>query len=131
MVENAGFTTGKPWLKVNENYRDVNVENALKDKDSIFYHYKKLIDIRRNNESIIYGDYELLDPEDKNIYAYRRRFNGDNILVVCNFYEKPVEFNFKGDCNRTPEILISNYKDSSIEITNLKLRPYEAIMYRI
>lgn len=130
-TENAGFTTGKPWLKVNENYRDVNVENALKDKDSIFYHYKKLIDIRRNNESIIYGDYELLDPEDKNIYAYRRRFNGDNILVVCNFYEKPVEFNFKGDCNRTPEILISNYKDSSIEITNLKLRPYEAIMYRI
>ena len=130
-TENAGFTTGTPWLKVNENYRDINVENALKDKDSIFHHYKKLIEIRRNNESIIYGDYELLDPEDKNIYAYRRRFNGDNILVVCNFYEKPVEFNFKGDCNRTPEILISNYKDSSIEITNLKLRPYEAIMYRI
>ncbi|MDU5262071.1 MAG: alpha-amylase family glycosyl hydrolase, partial [Clostridium celatum] len=130
-TENAGFTTGTPWLKVNENYRDINVENALKDKDSIFHHYKKLIEIRRNNESIIYGDYELLDPEDKNIYAYRRRFNGDNILVVCNFYEKPVEFNFKGDCNRNPEILISNYKDSSIEIRNLKLRPYEAIMYRI
>ncbi|MDU4884961.1 alpha-glucosidase [uncultured Clostridium sp.] len=130
-TENAGFTTGTPWLKVNENYRDINVENALKDKDSIFHHYKKLIEIRRNNESIIYGDYELLDPEDKNIYAYRRRFNGDNILVVCNFYEKPVEFNFKGDCNRNPEILISNYKDSSIEIRNLKLRPYEAIMYRL
>ena len=130
-TENAGFTTGTPWLKVNENYRDINVENALKDKDSIFHHYKKLIEIRRNNESIIYGDYELLDPEDKNIYAYRRRFNGDNILVVCNFYEKPVEFNFKGDCNRNPEILISNYKDSSIEIRNLKLRPYEAVMYRI
>ena len=130
-TENAGFTTGTPWSKVNENYRDINVENALKDKDSIFHHYKKLIEIRRNNESIIYGDYELLDPEDKNIYAYRRRFNGDNILVVCNFYEKPVEFNFKGDCNRNPEILISNYKDSSIEIRNLKLRPYEAIMYRL
>ena len=130
-TENAGFTTGTPWLKVNENYRDINVENALKDKDSIFHHYKKLIEIRRNNESIIYGDYELLDPEDKNIYAYRRRFNGDNILVVCNFYEKTVEFNFKGDCNRNPEILISNYKDSSIEIRNLKLRPYEAIMYRL
>ena len=72
-TENAGFTVGKPWLKVNENYREINVENALKDKDSIFYHYKKLIEIRRNNESIIYGDYELLDPEDKNIYAYTRK----------------------------------------------------------
>ena len=130
-TENAGFTVGKPWLKVNENYKEINVENALKDKDSIFYHYKKLIEIRKNNETIIYGDYELLDPEDKNIYAYTRKLNGDNILVVCNFYKEPVEFKFNEEYNGTPEILISNYKDSSIEISNLKLRPYEAVMYRI
>ncbi len=130
-AENAGFTTGKPWLKVNENYKEINVENALKDKNSIFYHYKKLIEIRRNNETIIYGDYELLNPEDKNIYAYTRKFNGDNILVVCNFYKEPVEFRFNEDYNGVPEILISNYKDSSNELSNLKLRPYEAIMYRI
>ena len=129
--ENAGFTTGKPWLKLNENYKEINVENALKDKDSIFYHYKKLIEIRRNNETIIYGDYKLLNPEDKSIYAYTRKFNGDNILVVCNFYKEPVEFSFNEEYNGAPEILISNYKDSSSDLSNLKLRPYEAIMYRI
>ncbi|MGL4107620.1 glycoside hydrolase family 13 protein [Clostridium sp. LP20] len=130
-TENAGFTTGKPWLKVNENYKEINVDNALKDKNSIFYHYKKLIEIRKNSETIIYGDYKLLDYDDKNIYAYIREFNGDNILVVCNFYKEPVVFKFEEEYKNVPEILISNYKDSSVEISSLKLRPYEAIMYRI
>ena len=129
-TENAGFTTGKPWLKVNKNYKFINAEDCLQDKDSIFYHYKKLIDIRKHNDTIIYGDYKLLLPEDKNVFAYRRELNGDKIVVVCNFYNKEINLNFKEDFNNV-EILLSNYKDSSILMKDLKLRPYEAIMYRV
>ena len=129
-TENAGFTTGNPWLAVNKNYKFINAEDCLQDKDSIFYHYKKLIDIRKHNDTIIYGDYKLLLPEDKNVFAYSRKLNGDKIVVVCNFYNKEINLNFKEDFNNV-EILLSNYKDSSILMKDLKLRPYEAIMYRI
>ena len=129
-TENAGFTTGKPWLKVNKNYKFINAEDCLQDKDSIFYHYKKLINIRKHNDTIIYGNYKLLLPEDKNVFAYSRELNGDKIVVVCNFYNKEINLNFKEDFNNV-EILLSNYKDSSILMKELKLRPYEAIMYRV
>ena len=129
--DNAGFTTGRPWLTINENYKEINVDKALSDRNSIFYHYKKLIELRKDNEVIIYGDYTLLDPEDKNIYAYTRELNGDKILVVCNFYGENIEFNYREEFNNEPIILISNYGDSSIDIKSLKLRPYEAIMFRI
>ena len=129
-TENAGFTTGKPWLKVNKNYKFINAEDCLQDKDSIFYHYKKLINIRKHNDTIIYGDYKLLLPEDKNVFAYSRELNGDKIVVVCNFYNKEINLNFNEDFNNV-EILLSNYKDSSILMKDLKLRPYEAIMYRV
>ena len=129
-TENAGFTTGNPWLAVNKNYKFINAEDCLQDKDSIFYHYKKLIDIRKHNDTIIYGDYKLLLPEDKNVFAYSRKLNGDKIVVVCNFYNKEINLNFKEDFNNV-EILLSNYKDSSILMKDLKLRPYEAIMYRV
>ena len=129
-TENAGFTTGNPWLAVNKNYKFINAEDCLQDKDSIFYHYKKLINIRKHNDTIIYGDYKLLLPEDKNVFAYSRELNGDKIVVVCNFYNKEINLNFKEDFNNV-EILLSNYKDSSILMKDLKLRPYEAIMYRV
>ncbi|MCR6515074.1 alpha-glucosidase [Clostridium sp. LY3-2] len=128
---NAGFTKNKPWLKVNENYKTINVKNALEDKDSIFYHYKKLIKLRKENETIIYGDYTPLDLESKNTFSYLRELNGDRILVVSNFYEEETEFNLKGIEYRDLEILISNYKDSSKELKSLKLRPFEAIMFRL
>ena len=128
--ENSGFTTGKPWLAVNKNYKDINAKKALEDKNSIFHHYKKLIDIRKHNDTIIYGDYKLLCPEDKNIFAYIRELNEDKILVVCNFYCDEVNFKLNYDSNFA-EILLSNYSDSSTLLENLKLRPYEAIMYRL
>ena len=128
--ENAGFTTGTPWLAINKNYTEVNAKQCLEDENSIFHHYRKLINIRKNNDTIIYGDYSLLCPEDKNIFAYTRELNKDKILVVCNFYDKEVTFSFDGDFNHA-DILLSNYKDSSTLIEKLSLRPYEAIIYRI
>ena len=129
-TENGGFTTGKPWLGVNSNYKYINAKACLKDKNSIFYHYKKLIEIRKSSDVIIYGDYKLLNPDDSNIFAYVRELNGERLLVVCNFYEKNVTFNFDKD-KKASEVLISNYNDSSLDISNLELRPYEAIMYRL
>lgn len=128
--ENSGFTTGKPWLSVNKNYKDINAKKALKDKNSVFHHYKKLIDIRKYNDTIIYGDYKLLASDHKSIFAYIRELNGDKILVVCNFYSDEVDFKLNQDFNFA-EILLSNYSDSSTLLENLKLRPYEAIMYRL
>ena len=129
-TENAGFTTGTPWIAVNKNYNEINAKQCLQDENSIFHHYRKLIDIRKNNDTIIYGDYSLLCPEDKNIFAYTRELNGDKILVVCNFYDKEVTFSFDGEFNHA-DILLSNYKNSSTLIEKLNLRPYEAIMFRI
>ena len=129
-TENAGFTTGTPWIAVNKNYNEINAKQCLQDENSIFHHYRKLIDIRKNNDTIIYGDYNLLCPEDKSIFAYTRELNGDKILVVCNFYDKEVTFSFDGEFNHA-DILLSNYKDSSTLIEKLSLRPYEAIMFRI
>lgn len=129
--EFGGFSTVEPWLGVNSNYKTINAKEALENRDSIFYHYKKLIDIRKNNETIIYGDYELLNPEDENVFAYTRELNGEKILVVCNFKENPAKFRLKEGLEKEPEILLSNYKDSALNLYELDLRPYEAIMYKI
>lgn len=126
----GGFSKVEPWIKVNPNYKYINVKQCLEDKASIFYHYKKLIEIRKNNDTIIYGDFKLLYPEDKNIFAYVRQLDNDKILVVCNFYSDEIIFNFEGN-EVEGQIMLSNYSDSSTNLKNLKLRPYESIMLRL
>ena len=122
---NAGFTKGNPWYRVNSNYTQINVKQALADKNSIFYCYQKLIQMRKENPIMVYGDYELLLPEDKNIYAYKRTYQNKTWLIICNFYENNVEFSLNG----MGKILISNYENSCTDLTKGKLRPYEAIIY--
>ncbi|HAX73871.1 MAG TPA: glucohydrolase, partial [Firmicutes bacterium] len=84
--ENAGFTSAQPWLNVNPNYKEINVQAALEDKDSVFYHYKALIDLRKNSEFsdlIVYGNYELLLPDHEQVFAYKRTHEGKTLLVVA------------------------------------------------
>lgn len=128
---NGGFTAGRPWLKINPNYKRINVVNNLADPNSIFYHYKKLIEIRREYAAIVYGDFKMIYEEDDNIFAYERNLNEEKIIVVCNFYEKDEIFKYPGASDKSLNILISNYKDSSLDLSNLTLRPYEGIMYRM
>ena len=123
--ENAGFTQGKPWYRVNPNYSQINVENALVDENSVFYCYRKLIHLRRENPIMVYGDYELLLPNDENIYAYTRTYQDKTWLVICNFYKDSVEFSLNG----TGKVLISNYENSCTDLKNGRLRPYEAVIY--
>ena len=123
--ENAGFTQGKPWYRVNPNYSQINVENALADENSVFYCYQKLIKLRRENPIMVYGDYALLLPDDENIYAYTRTYQDKTWLVICNFYKNSVEFSLNG----TGKVLISNYENSCTDLKNGRLRPYEAVIY--
>lgn len=131
-TENAGFTTGKPWLRVNPNYKEINVENALKDKNSIFYYYKKLINLRKQNEVLVYGDINILFKEDENIFVYTREYNNERLLVILNFFEKEIEFTLPGDIVvKDIELLISNYKVEYHNLDSIILRPYEARVYKI
>ena len=118
---NAGFSKAKPWLQVQDNYRSVNVENALKDEDSIYYWYKKLIQLRKGYKVVQEGSYTPLFEEDDQILAFERKLKDESLIVICNFYgkEKKIVFNTNGY-----KILMSNYKGSSI----VDLRPYETVV---
>lgn len=125
--KNAGFTTGEPWLKVNENYKFINAENAVKDENSIFNYYKKLISFRKQNDIVVYGDYELVIKDNPEIYAYTRKYDGKTLLVVCNFYENETTFNLPEELKVNDfEIIISNYDNKLESLEKVKLRPYEA-----
>jgi oligo-1,6-glucosidase len=127
----AGFTTGTPWLKVNPNYQTINVKNTLEDKDSIFYTYKQLIQFRRNSEfadTIIFGDYKLLLNDHEQVFAFTRSDEKHQLLVIANFYEQETTIQLDA---QVKEILISNYKDTSMDLSQLTLRPYEAVVYVI
>ncbi len=121
----AGFTEGTPWYHINTNYTKINVEMALEDKNSIFYYYQKLIKLRKEEDILVYGTFELLCPEDKHIFAYIRKWNEKIWIVICNFYEKSTEFLYSGKA----KVILSNYKqETTISLEQIKLRPYEAII---
>ena len=120
--ENAGFTTGKPWLKVNPNHTEINAEAALADPDSIFYYYQKLIELRKSLPVFREGSFELLCPEDEKVFAYTRDMGNAHLLVVCNFTSKAVPFEIP-EAFRNAKTLVANYPDTADT-----LRPYEARM---
>lgn len=129
---NAGFTTGTPWIGVNPNYKEINVKQALADKNSIFYYYQKLIRLRKMYPIIVNGDFTLLDPENEETFAYIRCYNGEKLLVVSNWTGEEVLFTMPETAEFTPrELLIANYDDAAIPPGRvLVLRPWEALVYR-
>lgn len=130
----GGFTNGTPWIHVASNYDSINVEKALKDEKSVFYHYKKLIELRKKYDVITDGDYELLLPEDRQIFAYVRNTEDEKLLVVNNFYGENATFELPEHVNIDGfkwDILLSNYEDSSTDIQKLSLRPYESIVFHL
>ena len=88
--ENAGFTTGKPWLKINDNYTEINAEAAFADKGSVFWHYRDLIALRHSHDIVVNGTFDLLWPEHEQIFAYQRGLNGKTLTVVANFGDHAV-----------------------------------------
>lgn len=125
----AGFTTGTPWLGVNPNYADINVAESLKDPNSIYHFYKEMIALRRDNEALIYGSYELVLPLHKQVYAYKRQGESETYLIVVNV------FNDSAEVDLTPfdlkELVLTNYEVPNSLEKDIQLRPYEARLYRL
>ena len=124
-TENAGFTTGTPWIKVNDNYDKINARSQVDDPDSIFSCYRKLVQLRKDYPVFVDGKFTLLLEEDENIFAYSRKNEEKTMIVVCNFFDKEIPMPLAKECGDM-EVLISNYKDTSDMSV---LRPYEARMY--
>lgn len=131
--EHGGFTTGEPWIAVNPNYKTINAEAVIQDKNSIYYYYKQLIQLRKNNPVIVYGKYNVLLEDNEQIYAFTRVLGEETLLVICNFSsEQPVFELPEGILRAEQEVVISNYEvDPAEAISSFHLRPYEARVYKL
>lgn len=128
----AGFTEGQPWIGVNQNYKDINVEQALAEETSIYYYYKQLISLRKSNEVMIYGQFQTYLDQHEQIYAYTRMFGSESWLVLLNISEQLVTCNV-ADCGveKLGDVIISNNPDRTNQETIFEMKPYEAIVYRV
>ena len=131
--QNAGFASGTPWIKVNPNYTGINVRNALADPDSIFYYYKKLLQLRKQNLVAVYGTYDLILEGHEKIYAFTRTLEDDRWLVILNFTGKGTVFELPENISYArADLLVANYDVNPAEdIRNFSLRPYEARIYQL
>ena len=127
---NAGFTEGTPWIGVNKNCKEINVEQCLADQDSIFYYYQKLIQLRHEMPIITDGVYELLDKENESVYAYLRKGEKETLLVVGNFTDKTINYHIEEKVQaKKSRLLISNYNAAETFERDLSLEPYGACVY--
>ncbi|MEY8347560.1 alpha-glucosidase [Bacillus cereus] len=130
--EHAGFTAGEPWIGLNPNYKEINVEQALQDRESIFYYYKKLIELRKKHEIIVYGTYDLIFEEHPSIFAYVRTWKDEKLLVIANFTENECVFKIPKEITyNSLELLIHNYDVQDQIIESIDLHPYEARVYKL
>ncbi|QWU15782.1 oligo-1,6-glucosidase [Paenibacillus sophorae] len=124
----AGFGTVQPWIDVNPNYKEVNVEKALADPGSVLHYYRELIRLRKRHEVIVYGDYSPLLEEHSDVFAYRRTLNDETLFVITNFSEKELIVDL-GEPASEPSLLLANYPPEEEPLTALRLRPFEARIY--
>ena len=119
---NAGFTTGTPWIAVNENYHQINAARQMNDPDSVFSYYRALIRLRHEHDIVVYGTFEPLLTDDPAVYAYRRHLNGQTLTVLCNFTAEKAPCALL--CEDNGRELLSNYATHQQGL----LQPYEAII---
>ena len=124
---NGGFTTGSPWIALNENYKEINVEAALNDSDSIFYTYQKLVQLRKENPIMVWGDFELIDTVD-NVFSYYREYKGERWLVVTNFSNEEQPFSSEDEIQT---VIIQNDKVNITGLKEMRLRPWQAFVVTV
>ena len=130
----AGFTSGTPWINVNQNYTEINVKNDLQAKGSVFHYYRQLIKLRKEYDIIAYGEYKPILEEHEQIFAYLREYKSEKLLVINNFYGRETVFTLPGDIEISrykSSILITNYGDAGRDCKKVVLRPYESIVYHL
>lgn len=126
-ANNAGFTNGTPWLKINPNYKTVNVAAEEKDPNSTLNYFRKLIALRKKELTLVYGKYTLLDESNPKVYAYTRELNGRKLLILLNFTKEIATVNTGFDFSKA-RILLGNYSEHSI---NNQLKAYEAVIFEL
>lgn len=126
----AGFSDNEPWIKVNPNYRKINVEESMKDSDSIYHYYRTMIQLRRKEETFIYGSYVLLEEEHPQVFAYIRKYQNKQFLVVANLFALETIVNLPSGF-KLGEKLLSNYSEEEQSTVNLNLKAYEAGIYEL
>ena len=126
---NAGFTTGTPWIMVNPNYTEINAKTEMEDPDSVFRYYQKIIGLRKKETVMVYGTYQLLDPDNEKLYVYTRTLDNEKLLVICNFTEEEETYSIPEEFSEG-EVLISNYHRETVE-KEILLKPYEALVLKI
>ncbi len=133
--ENAGFGSGTPWIMVNPNYKTINAKAEMADTNSVFHYYKKLINLRRNSEwsdVIVYGKYDLLLPEDENVYAYVRTYEDKKLLVLCNLSDKEVRITLPEEVvTEEKAVLICNTEEAPKLEREMALAKWQAVTFAI
>ena len=129
--ENAGFTLGQPWLKVNENYRVINVKNQLNDKNSIYNYYKNLIKLKKESRTLIHGDFKLILESDEDVFAYLRESEDKKYLVLANLSKNEKTLDLSEFELKDENIVISNYQNMTRESKEFQIRAYESVVYKI
>lgn len=126
--KNAGFSKGKPWISVNSNYKEINVLNSLNDENSIFYHYKKLIFLRKQYDVIAYGSYIPILEDNDFVFSYKREYKNEFLIVINNFFEKEVEIKLDIEELEKYKSIITNYDERDLQSV-FTLKPYESIAF--
>ena len=126
----AGFTTGEPWIKVNPNYQQINAADQLKDPDSVFHYYQKLIRLRKEMDIIVYGEFEALYRDHDQIFAYIRKLGSEQLLTVCNFSAQEAEMELPETFAEGVQCRITNMGRTAFD-RKIVLNPYEAfVLYK-
>jgi oligo-1,6-glucosidase len=124
---NAGFTRGVPWIKINADAPYVNVAEQEKDEDSVLNYFRRMVHLRNQSPALIYGDYELIDKENEQVYAYTRMWNNEKLIVVLNFTNEVVQFSMPADFLHPATIIMNNYNQVDLNDHNI-LEPYQAVI---
>ncbi len=128
-TQNAGFTSGEPWLKINQDFKTINAEEQENNPKSVLNYFRRLVQIRKTTPALVYGNYTLLDEENPDIYAYTRELNGNKIVVLLNFTANKTNFNLDFKFGKH-KVILDNYEDCK-EVKSNSLRPYEAIIIEL
>ena len=126
-AQQAGFTSGVPWIEVNKNASEINAEAASQNPDSILHYYRKLISLRKEHDIISTGAFSLLEENNPDILVYQRTSEAQRLTVLCNLTEKTISTDMPKP--ESSQILISNYNESKNVSTKIELRPWEARVY--
>ncbi|MEO5783327.1 MAG: alpha-amylase family glycosyl hydrolase, partial [Ginsengibacter sp.] len=129
-TKNAGFSTAAPWLKVNPNYKKINVAAQEKDHNSILNYFRKMVKLRKALPELVYGKYELLDKDNEKIYAYTRTYNGKKVLVVLNFSVSKTKFDIPKKTGAL-NVLMNNVASISVKNNTVTMEPYQALIIRL